>query len=236
MDGAQIVLVALQYAAFLLALCVHELSHAAIANALGDDTAAREGRITLSPLAHADPLGTVLLPLAGLLFGGGMLFGWAKPTPVQPHLFRRGWFRSGQILVAAGGPLSNLAQAAFWTAAYALLTRAVSFDAASGRPLGLLAIFIEASILVNLVLAVFNLLPVPPLDGGHVASWALPREMGLAYDAFMQRAGFVLFIVMLLPIIGGSSIVSFVLVPARLLGWLASSAPVSGWAYPMIHG
>jgi Zn-dependent protease len=233
MDSAQIVFGAMQYVALLLALCVHEFAHAAIASALGDDTAAREGRLTLSPLAHADPIGTVLLPILGLL-AGGVMFGWARPTPVDAGNFRRGWFRSGQILVAAGGPLSNLAQAACWAVLYAGLTRVAPFPAEEGTPVGLLALFVEASIQINLVLCLFNLLPVPPLDGGHVASWLLPRAAGDAYDSLVGRAGIFLLVVLCVPLFHGRSIVSFLLAPARWATRALLTEPLSGWPFPML--
>jgi Zn-dependent protease len=186
----------LQYPALLLALCVHEFAHAATAAWLGDRTAADQGRLSLNPLVHIDPVGTVLLPLLGLLTGFP-LFGWAKPVPVQAANFRRGWFSKGQVLVAAAGPLSNLLQALGWVGAYALLTRFVDFQEARQTPLFLAALFIRFSILINLILAAFNMLPIPPLDGAWIASWGMPRHLGERFDRFMEPYGFVLLLLCL---------------------------------------
>jgi Zn-dependent protease len=201
-----------QYVALLLALCVHEMAHAASARALGDPTAEEAGRLTLSPLAHVDLLGTVVIPLVGL-FGGGWLIGWARPTPVQPANFRRGWYAKGQVLVAAMGPISNLVQALFWIAVHAVVVR-LPLPSGVAADLGRLAgHFVVASVFINLILMGFNLLPVPPLDGSHVVSWTLPRPLAERYDQLVGRAGFFLLLLLIVPVVGGRSVVSLVLSP-----------------------
>jgi Zn-dependent protease len=235
MDSSQLVLVALQYAAFLLALCVHEFSHAACASWLGDDTAVRQGRLTLSPLAHADLVGSVLLPLMAILGSFGM-FGWARPTPVQPSNFRRGWFRSGQVLVSIIGPASNAIQALGWVVLLAVLTRSVPLQSALDSPVGLLVIFVEQSIIVNIFLAAFNLLPVPPLDGGQALSAFLPRRMGDAYDEAMSRYGIFVLLLLLLPILRGVSPMAYLLAPARLVAGFLLGAPFSAWPMSLTAG
>ena len=206
-----------QYVALLLALCVHELAHAASARALGDTTAEEAGRLTLSPLAHADLLGTVVIPLVGL-FGGGWLIGWARPTPVQPAKFRRGWYAKGQVLVAGMGPLSNLAQALFWVGAHAAFARLPLAPGAAADLGGLAGRFIVASVFINLILMGFNLLPVPPLDGSHVVSWALPRPLAERYDQLVGKAGFFLLLLLIAPVVGGRSVVGLVLSPLLRAG------------------
>ena len=232
MDARQAVIKGIEFVALLLALCVHEFTHAVLARALGDRTAEDEGRLTLSPLAHADPIGTVLVPLLGV-FTTLPMFGWAKPVPVEPANFRRGWFGRGHVLVWGGGPGSNLVQAAFWLVAYAVLTRAATLDQVRGTPLQFLALFVEASFSINVLLAAFNLLPVPPLDGGHVASWGLPRPLAERYDAVMERWGMAVFVVMILPVFHGMSVVGFVLSPVMLAASWLLSGPANGWPATM---
>jgi Zn-dependent protease len=201
MSTDQVVLKVIQYAALLLALCVHEFSHAAVARWLGDHTAEERGRLTLNPLAHVDPIGTVLLPLLGF-FTAFPLFGWAKPVPGQPANFRRGWFGRGQVLVAAGGPASNLLQALAWALVLAVTVRlAPDGLLRPDTPFWFFVMFGVFSVVINLILMAFNLLPVPPLDGSHVASWGLPRRWAEKYDAVMEPYGFV-FLLLLFPFLG----------------------------------
>jgi len=173
-----------QYLVLLFSLSVHESAHAWTALQQGDDTALREGRISLNPLVHIDPVGTVLLPLMGL-FMGGVFFGWAKPTPVQPRHFRD--FRLGQILTSGAGPVSNFLLAILFTLCYAVAIRLV------GPESHVLFLF-WMGILLNVVLGVFNLIPVPPLDGSWIASWGLPRQWGDLYDKYMEPYGFLILI------------------------------------------
>jgi Zn-dependent protease len=228
MSAHAVVLLGIEYVALVLALCVHEFTHAALATEMGDETPRTDGRLTLSPLAHVDVLGTLALPLLAMVTGLPA-FGWARPVRIQPGSFRRGWFRRGQVLVAAGGPLSNLAQALTWTVAYVVLTQLVPLRAARGTPVEMVGLFIEASIEVNIILAAFNILPVPPLDGSHVASWGLPRDLGEKYDAVVQPFGAYLLLVGMLPLFGGRSLFGIVLGPAlHAAGWLIHG-PWSGW-------
>jgi Zn-dependent protease len=219
MDTHQIVDKVIQYVALVLALCVHEFAHAAAARWLGDSTAEDQGRLTLNPLVHADPFGTVLIPLIGF-FTAFPLFGWARPVPVQPGNFRRGWYSRGQILVAAAGPASNVLQALLWTLALAVLRQlSGNFLLLDGGPGRLILDFVFFSVVINLILAAFNMIPLPPLDGGHVASWGLPRDLAEKYDAFVQPpTGFIL-LLLLFPVMG------FLLRPVVLAGvWLVELA------------
>ena len=168
----------------LLSLTVHEFFHAWTAWRLGDDTAARMGRLTLNPLPHIDPIGTLLLPFLRIPFG------WAKPVPVDPSRFRRGIsMRTGDILVSVAGPLSNLGLAVACTLVFVALHRFLPSAVAPGSGAGEL---LDNLVLMNVALAVFNLLPIPPLDGGHVAANLVPYRWRGAWDRFAAIAPFVL--------------------------------------------
>ena len=156
-------------ASLVIAITFHEASHAATARSLGDDTAARLGRVSLNPRRHLDPAGTVMLLIAG--------FGWGKPVPVNPSRLRTG--RTGMALVSAAGPMANVALAL----GFALLFRVGVLDSSITRDeLQSLSLPAWASIIawygvaLNLLLAVFNLLPLPPLDGGGIIQGIAPRS------------------------------------------------------------
>ena len=173
------------YVVLLFSLSVHESAHAWTALRMGDPTAANLGRITLNPLAHIDPIGTVLMPMLQLLSMGIPLLAWAKPTPVQARNFAPGRFRSGQILVAGAGPVSNFLLAILFAL---ILTALVRGGAPLHRGDAVFSI-LSTGVLLNVFLGVFNLIPLPPLDGSHVASWGLPRNLGEQYDQVMERWG-----------------------------------------------
>jgi len=168
-------LLALDLLVMVLSLTVHECAHAWVARRLGDDTAERQGRLSLSPMTHVDPLGTLLIPAMSVMLGGGFGFiGWARPVPVEPRLFRRSVsLRGGMALVAAAGPLSNLVLALIALGLFALCKRAdVGLWDAAGRTSGIAALLVTM-FHVNVGLMVFNFLPIPPLDGSRL----LPRSM-----------------------------------------------------------
>jgi Zn-dependent protease len=156
-----------------LAITVHEVAHGYVARHLGDDTAARAGRLTLNPLRHVDPVGTLLVPALLLLIKAPFLLGWAKPVPVdfgRLHAPRR-----DMALVAGAGPASNLVMAFGWAALLAVYQ-------AAGAPEGgwsLLRDMGIAGVAINVILMVLNLVPLPPLDGGRIAVSLLPRSLGL---------------------------------------------------------
>ena len=174
------------YVVLLFSLSFHEAAHAWAALRMGDDTAMRAGRITLNPIVHIDPLGTVLLPLMMFISSGSPLFGWAKPTPYNPANFRRDrTVGQGHVLVASAGPLSNLLLAVLFTAALVVAVRAGFVQSDRDAVLRLLV----AGVNINVLLAVFNLVPLPPLDGSKVAAWGLPRGVADAYVRVIEPYG-----------------------------------------------
>ena len=176
----------------ILAITLHEAAHGYAALALGDDTAKLRGRLSVNPLRHIDPVGTLLLPgllvLGQLLTVGhvGFIFGWAKPVPVSAWRFANP--RRGMALVAAAGPAANFVLA--WLGALAMHV----LDYLPGVSGDVVAQLLETFVIANLVLGLFNLLPVPPLDGGRIAVGVLPERWAMAW-ARLERAGIVLVIV-----------------------------------------
>ena len=197
----------------LIAITFHEAAHGFVAWRLGDDTAKRLGRVTFNPIRHIDPFGTVLLPGILIVASSPFLFGYAKPVPVNFGRLRRP--RRDMVLVAAAGPAANLILAF----AAALLFHRVgtlpkdlevlskTLHFVTEIPFGYrnwLGLTLYAAIAINLVLAVFNMIPLPPLDGGRVAVGLLPRELGLRLARF-ERYGMLILIgaVFLLPLVSG---------------------------------
>jgi Zn-dependent protease len=160
----------------ILSLTVHAWAHAASAKLLGDDTAERMGRLSLNPLDHIDPIGTLILPLLGIPFG------WAKPVPINPSRFRSYvGMGVGLMLTAAAGPASNMCLALITAGAAAACTRILP-GALPQTALSVVATFIA----LNVLLAFFNLLPVPPLDGSRIVDSFIPSRLRPAWDAFAQ--------------------------------------------------
>jgi Zn-dependent protease len=156
----------------LFAITVHEVAHGWTARQLGDPTAERAGRLTLNPIKHIDPVGTVAVPILLLIFSGGsMVFGWAKPVPVMFQNLRNP--RRDMITVAAAGPASNLVMAMGW--ALLAASQEMLFGLEGPAAAWLTGVCVMG-ILINSVLAVFNMLPVPPLDGGRVLAGLLPPQ------------------------------------------------------------
>ncbi len=165
----------------LFSVIIHEIAHGYAALALGDKTAAYEGRLTLNPLRHIDIMGTIVFPVITLLLPGGIVFGWAKPVPYNPYNLRnRRW---GEGLVAAAGPLSNIIIALIFGTFIRLY---VWPQGLLESPLGVLS---QIIVIINLTLAVFNLVPIPPLDGSKVLTTLLPQRF-VAFRERVERLGF----------------------------------------------
>lgn len=185
--GIDVQTLLVQVFVLLISLSVHESAHAWSADRLGDPTARFLGRVSLNPLVHVDLVGTVLFPLLGLI-AGGVVFGWAKPVPVNPRNLRRP--REQHALIAAAGPFSNLILAAVCLIGFKLC---VVLDLSTS---GVLAQVLYFGLLLNVILAVFNLFPIPPLDGGWIAAGLLPRSVAGAMD-WVRPYGFVLLFLLL---------------------------------------
>lgn len=173
----------------LLAITLHEVAHGWVARALGDNTAAAQGRLSLNPLKHIDPIGTVLVP-GVLLLLGGFLFGWAKPVPVDYRNLKNP--KKDMAVVAIAGPAVNLLMAIGWAV---LLKIAIQQEVEDGLWLGIAQMSV-AGVTINLVLMVLNLLPLPPLDGGRVAVGLLPMRQAIALSK-IEPYGFVILIVLM---------------------------------------
>jgi len=179
------------FAVLLFSLTVHEMAHAVTADWLGDPTARRLGRISLNPAVHIDPVGTIMLPLLGLV-AGGFVFGWAKPVPVNPANLKN--HRQDFLVIAAAGPASNIFMA---IGASMLLSLVPGGQGASEGMAGVMATFGFAMVQLNLLLAVFNMLPISPLDGGNVLAGILPEALAASYDRLVRPYGFVILIVLM---------------------------------------
>ncbi len=192
----------------IVALTIHEAAHAWSARALGDPTAHSQGRVSLNPIVHIDLVGTVLFPLFGLLFGylgfGGVVFGWAKPVPVNVQNLKNP--RQDHLLIAAAGPVSNILQALVCLVGLYLFSWFLSLDEISSQFIlvHLFTIFYWGLIL-NVILAVFNLFPIPPLDGSWILQGILPEKLTVVVE-FFRPYGFLLLLMLLLTGIFGSVI------------------------------
>jgi len=178
----------------IFAITLHEAAHGYVARHFGDLTAEKAGRISLNPLKHIDPFGTILLPLmmflaSKLLMGSGLLFGWAKPVPVDFNQLRQP--KKNMLWVAAAGPGANLLMAFFWAAVIKFGISAP--DGVYAKPMILMGI---AGIEINVILMVLNLLPLPPLDGGRIAVSLLPNKLAWKF-AQIEPYGFVILLMLL---------------------------------------
>ena len=192
----------------LLSLTVHEWAHAWSAHRLGDDTARMQGRLTLNPIAHIDPIGTLILPLLGIPFG------WAKPVPVNPTRFRRGVnMKTGMMITAAAGPFSNLVLAVLSAVGYGLVARFAPDALSMSSGMGL-APLLKTLIVINVTLALFNMIPIPPLDGSRVVDGLVPYSWRPHWESIVRLSPILLIVVV---VAGGR----FIAGPAgAVVGWL----------------
>ncbi len=179
-------------APILFAITLHEAAHGWVANKLGDPTAKKLGRITINPIKHIDPIGTIVVPLF-LAMVSPFVMGWAKPVPVQPQYFKSPLL--DMALVAVAGPVSNFFMACLW----AMFIKLVVMSLEPSQMLVFLMDMGSKGIIINIVLMVLNLLPIPPLDGGRVMAGILPPKLALP---FMQLERFGMIIILLLLVSG----------------------------------
>lgn len=173
----------------LFSVIVHEVMHGLVALKFGDHTAKNAGRLTLNPIPHIDPIGSILVPLSLLLLGSPVMFGWAKPVPINPFNFTN--LKKGELYVSAAGIAGN----------FGLAILAVTlFHLASIFNIYLLMALSIVAIKINLVLALFNLLPIPPLDGSKIVLSFLPTKMAISYQKVERYGLLILVLFLLLPI------------------------------------
>ncbi len=208
MDASVLKTITVSAIPILFAITFHEVSHGFVADKLGDPTAKFTGRLTLNPLVHIDPVGTVLMPIMLLvLTNGQFMFGYAKPVPINPHNFSNP--KRDMALSAAAGPVSNIIVAVISAILLKLLIIPLySFFGNSGTAiLKPLALMLSASVQFNIILAVFNMIPVPPLDGGRVAVGLLPHKQAITYSK-IEPYGFIILIILI-----ASGLASFFVYP-----------------------
>lgn len=188
MELTKIQLIAASILPILFAITLHEVAHGWVADMRGDHTARMMGRLTLNPIKHIDLLGTIILPIA-FFVTTGFMFGWAKPVPVNSRNLKNP--RLDMALVAIAGPVSNIVMALFWGC---IAKIGFSFHLPISEALVTMG---KIGIIINLVLALLNLIPIPPLDGSRVVSACLPPRMSYLYDK-IERFGFIILIILLL--------------------------------------
>jgi len=177
---------------FLVAVIFHEVAHGFIAYRWGDSTARDQGRITLNPAPHIDPLGTLILPILMMFTGSGMLFGWARPVPINPGRFKK--YRAGLFWVSLAGPAMNFLIAGLSGLAFAAILKFVSPEFYLFEPLIEMT---KVSVMLNFSLGIFNLLPLPPLDGSKMIESFLPYNAMKAYDSIAQYSFWILLALMM---------------------------------------
>ncbi len=176
----------------IFAITVHEVAHGWVAKKFGDNTASNLGRLTLNPIKHIDLVGTIIIPALLLISFTGYIFGWAKPVPVIPQNFKRP--RQTMAIVALAGPISNLLMAVAWAIIMRLGTMVFNSSETIALPLIYSGV---AGISINLVLALINLIPIPPLDGGRIIAGVLPEKLAFYYN-YLERFGFIILLALLL--------------------------------------
>lgn len=194
----------------IFAITLHEAAHGYVARHFGDLTAYAQGRVSLNPIRHIDPVGTLLLPALTLLLGG-ILFGWAKPVPVNFSALRHP--KQDMLWVALAGPGANLFMALLW--ALVIKAGAALPESDLARPMILMG---EAGIKINVILMVLNLLPLPPLDGGRIAASLLPDRMANSF-AKIEPYGFMILLLLLITGVLGAIIGPFINITIKMVVW-----------------
>jgi len=193
----EILIAIISFLSLIAAITIHEFSHALVADKLGDPTPRSMGRLSLNPLAHADPIGTILLPLISALTGLPTI-GWAKPVVIDPFNLKNP--KRDEILISLAGPASNLSLALI----ISLIANIFHIQ----------SIFVYLLVIINISLFVFNLIPVPPLDGSRLLLNLLSSESSAQWEEALNRYGFILLIVLVfLPLVNGQSLISAIMVP-----------------------
>lgn len=193
--------------AFVVAITVHEAAHAWMADRLGDPTPRIDGRLSLNPLVHYDPIGTTLLFILVVLRAMGapvIPFGWAKPVRFDPYNLANP--RRDSALISLAGPASNIVLAG-------ILALVLRFSLTPFSPLNFVAAIVYPFVILNVALAIFNLIPVHPLDGGKVLVGILPRTEARGLDLFLQRYGLIILFMLIFPLFGGVSAISLIISP-----------------------
>lgn len=206
---------ALSIIVLLFSVIIHEVMHGVVALKFGDSTAQKMGRLTLNPIPHIDLFGTILLPALLIFTGSPILFGWAKPVPVNPLNFSN--IRKGELFVSAAGILSNFALA---------ITAAILYHFLDALPIlfpSLVGHILRFTITINLVLGIFNLFPIPPLDGSKILLSQLPYNLAKSYQR-IEPYGFLILVILLMIPFGSSSLLQtilgfFVRLFSQLLGF-----------------
>jgi Zn-dependent protease len=194
-EGLDFLWIGINIIVLLFSVSLHESAHAWMAEKRGDPTGRLMGRISINPLRHADLVGSFLVPMIGV-FTGAPVFGWAKPVPVNPANLRD--FRKDQLFIAAAGPVSNLLAAGGFLLVYKFIRASVFLvDIIPGFILGPVVVFCQVGVLLNIILAVFNLIPVPPLDGSWVLIGLLPPNLAV-YVEKIRPYGFGILILLLM--------------------------------------
>ncbi len=193
---------ALSILILLFSVILHEVMHGFVALKFGDHTAENAGRLTLNPLPHIDPIGTILLPALLIITGSHFMFGWAKPVPVNPLNFSN--LRRGELLVSSAGIFANFGLAIAFTIIYHILN-ILPYEFP-----GLLGSALRYGVFINLILGVFNLFPIPPLDGSKILLSQLPYNLAREFEK-LEKYGFIILIILMMVPFGNASLLQTIL-------------------------
>lgn len=188
---------------FIYTIIIHEVSHGIVAERLGDPTARLTGRLTLNPIKHVDILGSILVPLTLFFIKSPILFGWAKPVPVDPYNLQHP--KKDMALISLAGPLSNIVMAIVLSVFLRIFL--VVFPSNS-----IITVFFYL-IQFNIILAIFNLIPIHPLDGGKIVAGILPERQAKSFNNFLRKYGIIIIFVLLVPFFGGAPLISTIINP-----------------------